>query len=109
MDKDTSVIPKDTPYCYKFNGKNWVDDDGMPHMGVDLCPYWGDKEIGGTHICWCSFLEAGGTYNDDRTDWDKLIEFFGSEEAAFDSDDTSLFLLFDQCKECGENYPDEED
>jgi len=99
-EKDTSVIPEG-PYCYRWNGKNWTDGDGMPHMGIDLCPYWKDKEINGAHVCWCDYLEDGGIYNSaERTgDFNKLIEHFGSEDGVFDA--LSLSLLFDQCKSCG--------
>lgn len=81
--KDVSVIPKGI-YCYDGNYR---------------CPYWQGNRDG---TVFCQYLEEGGIDND-CTDkqYDSLIETFGSEEEV--DKVFPLDLLWDHCKECGEN------
>jgi hypothetical protein len=92
LDKDTSQIPKGY-YCYRFvKGKNKY---GIPN--TESCPYLNGKEINGVVVPWCEYLEKGGIGNDGtKEDWQKLIDFFGSEDALFDA--LPLTLLFDSVK-----------
>lgn len=86
------------PYCYVIDFTKEFED-GVP---VVYCPFHTTKEINGVYVPWCSFLDNGGI-SDDHTQeqWDKLIEYFGSDENVFDH--LTLDLLFDSCKECREN------
>ena len=95
--KDTSIIPKG-PYCY--SRAEGVNKYGIPN--AKYCPYMTSKDYNGVTCPYCSYLEKGGLDNI-VTDGDfaKLIEHFGSEEKVFDG--LPLTLLFDSCKECGEN------
>lgn len=97
LGKDISKIPKGN-YCYKFiKGKSKC---GIPKS--KYCPYSSWKEINGTKVAWCEYLELGGLLNGGTDeDYKRLIEFFGSEEALWDG--LPLDLLFDDCKECGVN------
>lgn len=96
-EKDTSIIPKG-PYCY---GKLIRADNKPPFRRTyKSCPYNGTKKIAGVWVCWCKYLDQGGTHNETTDEeWQKLIAHFGTEEKAFDA--LPLFLLFDSCKECG--------
>lgn len=75
LPKDESLIPQNTPYCYKHTGEPM---DASGRMKIILCPFydWDDtkeeQESG-----YCHFLEKG--------DWMK----------------GGTMLLWDQCKECG--------
>lgn len=105
--KDTSVIPKGD-YCYKFDGRKGIDEETGLRMGVKLCPYYSSRIFNGVEVDWCDFLNCGDIGNDlEEGDYQKLIEYFGSEEKLHEY--LPLFLLWDQVKECGENYYDQED
>ena len=81
-----SVIPQGC-YCYtNMRDSGRKTEDNLPIFSVDICPYWDmddDQPQQMNGYCW--FLEKG--------DW---------EEDGTD-------LLFDQVKECGVNYPDDDD
>lgn len=73
MNKDTSVIPKDTPYCY--TPTKFLENGGYE---IDLCPYW-------------------ASYFDEETSEDIYVCHFIDE---FDRKyETSL--IWDMCKICG--------
>lgn len=102
MDKDISLIPEGM-YCYKFDllepDRCSNEPGAIPTVS---CPYSSYKKINGVNIPWCDFLEAGGLPNGGKEgDFEKLVEYYGSEDAVFDN--LTLDLLFDDCKECGEN------
>lgn len=108
--KDASVIPKGD-YCY-----TWVEhpSEKNNYRGeVKHCPYYGSKIIDGIEIPWCSYLDLGGTPgNGNWAGWEDynkaaqiLNNHFGGEKEA--DEKLSLMLLFDYCKECGENHGDE--
>jgi hypothetical protein len=74
-----SLIPSGS-YCYKFNGKNTVGEDGLPQFGVDRCPFWDMKpeqpeQMNG----YCHYMKQG------------------------DFEAEHLSLLWDGVKECGIN------
>lgn len=94
--KDKSLIPYG-PYCYTYK-----DDRYIP------CPYYKIRDINSIPVPWCEYLELGGMIGDHHApenQYKKLLEYYGTEEKM--DKELPLFLLFDQCKECGENYPDE--
>jgi hypothetical protein len=108
--KDTSVIPKGS-YCY-----TWIEEPSKNNNyrgKTKVCPYYQFKIINGVEIPWCDYLNMGGTPGDGKwKGWEeennpmkKLITYFGSEAEV--DEKLSLFLLFDMCKECGENDQDE--
>jgi len=79
------VIPRG---CYCYHSMKLTDrttEEGLPIFKTDLCPYW-DMDDSKPHqssgYCW--YIEKG--------DWEE----------------DGTFLLFDQCKECGLNYPDDD-
>jgi hypothetical protein len=75
--KDTSVIPEGA-YCYTIAGP--LKDGRLP---IKKCPYWSiDSRRPKQENGYCSFLGKG--------DWE-----------------LSIGLLWDQCKECGENWGDD--
>ena len=74
------------------------------------CPYYKLKEINGVKVPWCDYLGLGGTEGDGNwteEDWGKLIEHYKTEEEL--DKELPLSLLFDGCKECGENECECED
>ena len=92
-------------YCY-----TWADDQGESPFPtkINKCPYLTVKDCNGVEIPWCEYLGAGGSVGDSKRykgweDWEKaeqtLKKYFGAEY----EEKTELFLLFDMCKECGEN------
>ena len=108
--KDTSVIPKGD-YCYTWKE---VPSESNNYRGtVNQCPYYDVKNVNGVHVPWCNYLELGGYPSSGKwagwEDIDKatdiLNKHFGSEQEA--DKNLCLFLLFDGCKECGENVEDE--
>ena len=108
--KDTSIIPKGD-YCYTWKE---VPSESNNYRGtVNRCPYYDVKNVNGVEFPWCNYLELGGTpgdgnwagWKDDIKADEILTEHFGSKEKM--EEKLSLFLLFDSCKECGENVEDE--
>lgn len=103
---DKSLIPNGH-YCYTWKETPSAQNNFVGK--VNLCPYWKVKEVNGIEFPWCDYLNLGGTPGcgdwKGWTDYKKavkgLTEHFGSEELR--DKNLSLFLLFDQCKECGEN------
>lgn len=77
---DTGLIPQGL-YCYQ-PGQVVTDQNGMPQMKVELCPYWAidpnkmDQQNG-----YCALIKA----------------------TQDEGDDDGLSLLWDQVKECGIN------
>lgn len=93
-------------YCYKFdhlyNGPE-LEPGAIP---IVSCPYDTYKEINGVEVPYCSYLESLGWKNGWKDgEWEKLIEHFGSEDKVFEA--LELDLLWDACKECGENYEED--
>lgn len=99
--KDPSVIPVG-PYCY--SPAPGVNSYGIPN--VKYCPYLSTKEYNGVHCPYCEYMELGGL-GEGTTDkeFDRLMAYFGNEDKVFEG--LPLSLLFDSCKECGENQGDD--
>ena len=102
MNKDTSVIPKGF-YCYDYDKKEY-------------CPYHGiDENLPEQENGTCSFLETndweinGGDSVKDITALDgrKVDADFGIDEKTGLQAHFPMSLLWDSCKECGENMDDE--
>lgn len=81
---DESVIPLGS-YCYSRIGM--IEEPGRPpRMKIKPCPYWGhDPDKPAQQEGYCALLGQG--------DWEP----------------DGPFLLWDQVKECGLNYDDDED
>jgi hypothetical protein len=106
MEKDKKLIPLGV-YCYRPDYL-YIGEEREPwEFPIVYCPYYTHKEINGVSVPYCSYLEKLGWSNSwkDDEEWKKLIEHFGSESKTLDA--LELDLLWDACKECGEN--DEED
>lgn len=100
--KDTSIIPKGD-YCYIW--LNERHESGLPKS--QHCPYMCGKEYNGVIVSYCNYLELGDIGGITEEEHAKVLEYFGSEEKM--DQELPLFLLFDDCKECGENYYTEEE
>ena len=90
------------PYCYVIDIRK--QDARIPGDGVPIvcCPHKKTREFNGTSIPWCVYLEQGGLRNDHtEEEFEKLVHHFGTDDAVFDF--LPLDLLWDGCKECGEN------
>lgn len=103
--KNEKLIPPG-PYCYVIDLTAETTIKEQIELGNSLptvfCPYSTYKEFNGVKVPWCSFLEQGGISNNTtEEEFDKLIEYFGSENNVFDF--LYLDLLWDDCKECGVN------
>jgi hypothetical protein len=103
-------IPKGL-YCYKFRerreGEPELNEKGFPILYTNNCPHYTEESFGGVNMPWCSFLEAGGWDNREYSEAElKAIGgAFGSQREQEET--LRLFLLWDGCKECGENLEDE--
>lgn len=87
--KDTSVIPQGH-YCYNQRG---------------TCPYFDFIRDEGIRLPFCTFLEKGGISNHTTDEQFQVLEQkYGGEERVWEK--YPLDLLWDQCKECGENIED---
>ena len=104
MELNESIIPKGH-YCYTQDG----------NKEVTTCPYFSSlsiyDELGEISIPWCILLGQGSManwWNDEE--FERLLKYFDiTEDEAWDNDGIlGLSLLWDQCKECGINYDDEE-
>ena len=89
--KDITVIPEGH-YCYTWVKYPHLDPNTQVFLlgEVELCPYWkphppGHPEADGD--AYCEYLDSIGEYDMDVCN----------------------VLLWDQCKECGVNIPEEED
>lgn len=103
--KDKSLIPFGH-YCYHIDRS--YDGEGLTPMSVPIvtCPYRGYKEVNGVNVPYCSYLDSLGWKNGFTDDeFNKLIDFYGSEDKVFDA--LELDLLWDGCKCCGENYEED--
>ncbi len=102
-EKDTSVIPEG-PYCYvpdEEKNKNKSEDDFTYY--IKPCPYFKHITDEGVTICHCSFLDEGSVPDEtSEEDFEKLEKKYGSDEAVWKK--YPLTLLWDQVKECGENF-----
>lgn len=75
LQKDESLIPQNTPYCYTIAGTP-IDTSGP--INIITCPFWDiDDEQPEQECGYCHFIENG--------DWME----------------NGTLLLWDQCKECG--------
>lgn len=107
---DKSLIPKGG-YCYTFD--ELQSEENNWRRKIKLCPYYEVKKVNGVEFPWCNYLNLGGTPGDGKWDgWEEGKDPIGILENHFGGkkemeEKLPLFLLFDQCKECGEN--DEED
>ena len=109
-EKDTSVIPLGC-YCYTIKGV--VYKDGMPIVKLNQCPYRVFKVCNGVGMHWCNYLNVGelaDRKNENnrsiRKQLKKLVQYFRSEKK-MKKVNRSGWLLFDDCKICGINDPDE--
>ncbi len=96
--KDKNLIPIG-PYCYTYKDSKYIP-----------CPYFKIKNINSIPVSWCDYLGLGGItgdHNAPENQYEKLLEYYKTEEAM--DKELPLSLLFDQCKECGENDPDDFD
>lgn len=91
--KDTSIIPKDTVYCYSYDENN----------KFKYCPYM-DRSIkkNNQESGYCHFLETG--------DWvlnDEMVMCDGKTGEKMTPHEIGIpgGLLWDDCKECGVNFP----
>jgi hypothetical protein len=103
--KDTSIIPKGN-YCYVLTEEK--GKHGIPN--AKYCPYMSMKEYGGIPVTYCKYMEWGDVGSIDDGEYKKLLEYFGGDEEKL-HEELPLFILFDSCKECGENKytPEEEE
>lgn len=103
MSKDVSVIPEGM-YCYAPDiDKNENKDENDDAYYTKACPYWGYTKDEGVDICSCSFLKEGCIPNGtSKKDFKKLKKKYGSSNKVFEK--YPLDILWDQVKECGENY-----
>ncbi len=106
-EKDKSLIPIGH-YCYKhdvlYDGPK-LEDGSIP---IVSCPYDSYKKIAGVSVPYCSFLEMLGWSNNwEQEEYEKLEKHFGGEDATFEA--LELDLLWDSCKECGENHEEDFD
>ena len=107
MDKDKSLIPIGS-YCYKIDRLHDGPELGDGCISTVYCPYSSYKKIAGVSVPWCNFLDEGGDNNNwTDEDYDKLEKHYGGEEKM--SEALPLDLLWDSCKECGENYEEDFD
>lgn len=105
LEKDTSLIPIGH-YCYHLD--NSYDGPKIEEYSFPIvsCPYDSYKNINGVNVPYCAYLEKSGCKNGWKDgEFEKLIEYFGSEDAVYDN--LPLDLLWDSCKECGENYEED--
>ena len=100
MNKD--LIPKGH-YCYHYDSTIENNTSGY----ICNCPYNNYKTINGVDVDWCDYINQGDLGNSmSEEDFEKLVEHFGSEDEVYNN--IRLSLLWDGCKECGENYGDDE-
>lgn len=78
---DTSVVPTGL-YCYRIS-EIVTQEDGMPRMKIQTCPYWGRRQIEDDTYGYCAHLKVG--------DWQESGPLF----------------LHDMVKECDINMGDE--
>ena len=86
---DKKLIPKGV-YCYTCIDNKFV-----------YCPYFSTIEDEGVKITYCKFLKQGDMGNITNREFDTLVKKYGSEENLWKK--YPLGLLWDSCKECGEN------
>ncbi len=104
MKKDKDLIPKGH-YCYVIDYDNF-NGDFSGDVPIIECPYREHREIVGVSLPYCAYLEKFGWQNNlEDGEFDKLVQHFGSVDAAFNN--LPLDLLWDSCKECGENYDED--
>lgn len=105
-------IPKGL-YCYKYrqrrDGEPELEEDGKPILYIESCPHWTSKMVGGVEMPWCSYLNRGGWDNREYSE-DEIKSIRDSFQTIQEEDEAlGLFLLWDGCKECGENLGEEND
>ncbi len=106
MDKDIDKIPVGL-YCYTFIDDFSENKKGCPK--IKLCPYWTSKIIGDVEVTWCNYLGLGSIPNGlTDEEWKKLKLHYNNNDDLMNKE-LPLFLLWDGCKECGENYGEEDD
>ena len=97
--KSIDRIPKGI-YCYTWEEHPSSENEFKGK--IKNCPYYEHRDLNGVSVPWCAFLGAGGTSNDwSEEDWASVRRHYKSEEAM--DEELPLFLLWDSCKECGEN------
>ena len=80
------------------------------YAGNQLCPHFSHREINGVFLPYCELLKHGSIpANLKEEEVRSLIEVWGidpdSNGGYFEApEEYNLFLLWDQCKECGINY-----
>ena len=99
-------------YCYIIDSIDY--NKGFPTIHTKLCPYFKVVKMNGVNVYWCEFCQACSVNYDkiSKRSYNKKIKslylYFRSKKKAEDSLRNG-FLLFDQCKVCGENLTKEED
>jgi hypothetical protein len=104
MIKDSSKIPPGD-YCYTWSELPSVENN---YRGkINKCPYYEVKKVDGVIFPWCNFLGLGGYPGDGQwTGWENFEEAEVKLNEHFEGkadEKLPLSLLFDSCKECGEN------
>lgn len=100
MMRDTSLIPVG-PYCYT-NLRQDPDDPDVIH--TDLCPYWHKTESG---LVICLFT-GDVEIDNDEVSYREAMRRFKTEEVA-EKIIGKTSLLWDQVKECGINFDDDDE
>lgn len=102
-DKDTTVIPQGH-YCYVADvEKNANKEKNDSSYYIKTCPYWGYIKDAGVDICQCSFINERSIPNGTSDeDYEKLKSKYGNDEKVWREFEGGL--IWDQVKECGENY-----
>jgi|SaaInlV_120m_DNA_4_1040238.scaffolds.fasta_scaffold11862_4 hypothetical protein len=102
---DESVVPKGV-YCY--TPKEFPCEENGWVYKINACPYWKVVQDEGIDVVHCELCASGGLMNDmTDAEFKILVEKYGNEDVVFDTYPSSL--LWDMVKDCGVNYPDEEE
>lgn len=97
--RDKSVIPFGL-YCYTF--LELPDKKNRYHGKIQNCPYYKHKTINNVKVPWCTYLGLGGIDNGWTSEEWKSVKKHYKNEKELDKN-LPFSLLWDACKECGEN------
>lgn len=98
MSKDTSIIPKGD-YCYTINRIEYC------RIFTNTCPYYDFTVVNDVLIPTCKYLELMGSPGCTDEDFQKLLDYYGNHANICKA--MPLTLLWDRCKECGENVDEQ--
>lgn len=100
-DKEPSPTTSDTL------NSNMIPEGGYCYSEKSNCPYYDYKTIGKVKVPYCKYLKQGGTdHNWTEEEWSILENHFGTDENIYEQ--LPLPDLWDKCKYCGINEPDQE-